>query len=716
MASTKTNILYVADLPKDVNSEDIRRLFEDYHFQYVSLNSTKSTMVWAQVFLESEEFCKKARHELNGSIIKGKPIRICNYESKGKGNYSSQSTKESLLVKNIDTRMTQKEFYQIFLKYGDINSAKIEYDDLGVSKGFGYICYYDGQSAEKAKKELNNIQFYGKCFEIVNLIPFKSNTLHSNNTVSVYNFPTEFTEDDLKKLFSKYGEVKFVSIYRSKKGSSSGSGMVTFADFDATNKCILELKENQITFPGLLPLTVKHVKGKEERAKKVAKDTSSYTLMKIQFSMLYSTGEVNNEKDLEKEIRLFIKVVLLEEYNPKEVEVDFKNFCGIVTFNTKEDFENYLKKYEDFIQVRQPTFECFPVIPVPQTNVPNNEFNNPANLQQNPNQNPNLYPGFNRQNLDKNILNKQLQPPNNQPPINNINNLPIDMNVPQGMPIPAPGMPIGFQPQLVPQRFPVPQPNIPGQPMNANEIRPNMNMPQMPFAPGVNPYMNKMNPMQFQVQNQQQMGQMGEMNNQFKRGNPRNMNKKMNGKGFKNKFYNNQRNNSGMPPQGMPNNPQMRMMNPMNQMYPNQMQNVPNMPNMPNMQNPMMNQMQYNQMMKMEQDQMNVKEKQSEEIDHRNLENLDPAQLLSQFNTNQPVQHLFNPETCNIDENEDLANEIADYIYEIAVKQHPKEASKITGMIKEMGIQKMNMLISKKEDLLELIEKGYDMIIKNSEK
>ncbi len=124
----------------------------------------------------------------------------------------------------------------------------------------------------------------------------------------------------------------------------------------------------------------------------------------------------------------------------------------------------------------------------------------------------------------------------------------------------------------------------------------------------------------------------------------------------------------------------------------------------------------FSQMMKMEQDQMNEKEKQSEEIDHRNLENLNPAQLQSQFNTNQPVQHLFNPEMCNVEENEEIANEIADSIYEIAFKQHPKEASKITGMIKEMGVHKMNMLLSKKEDLIELIEKGYDMIVKSADK
>ena len=103
-----------------------------------------------------------------------------------------------------------------------------------------------------------------------------------------------------------------------------------------------------------------------------------------------------------------------------------------------------------------------------------------------------------------------------------------------------------------------------------------------------------------------------------------------------------------------------------------------------------------------------------EDIDQRNLQNLNPSQLQSQF-TNQPVKHLFTPELFN-DDNEEIANEIADSIYEVASQRHPNEAAKITGMIKEMGIQKMNMLLSKKEDLYEMIDKAYEMINESSEK
>jgi hypothetical protein len=95
-------------------------------------------------------------------------------------------------------------------------------------------------------------------------------------------------------------------------------------------------------------------------------------------------------------------------------------------------------------------------------------------------------------------------------------------------------------------------------------------------------------------------------------------------------------------------------------------------------------------------------------IDQRNLQNLDPSQLLSQFN--QPPINVYAPNMLNSEEQEDLVNEIADSIYEIVYAKYPKEASKITGMIKEKGYEKMNMLLSKKEDLNEIIDKAYEMI------
>ena len=134
-----SNVLYVADLPNETTIDDLQKLFKDYHFHCATLNNFKHNQVWAQVYLENKE----------------------------------SNIKQSLLVKNIDSQMSQKEFYEKFLEYGDIVSGKIEYDENGISKGFGYIYYYTEESAENAKKNLSGKFFYGKALDIVNLIPGK---------------------------------------------------------------------------------------------------------------------------------------------------------------------------------------------------------------------------------------------------------------------------------------------------------------------------------------------------------------------------------------------------------------------------------------------------------------------------------------------------------------------------------------------------------------
>ena len=107
--------------------------------------------------------------------------------------------------------MTQKEFYNIFLEYGDIVSGKIDYDENGISKGFGYIYYYTEESAENAKKNLNGKLFFGKPLEIVNLIPGKKN---KSNTINLFvlNIPKDITEEKLSSIFEQFGPVSNISI------------------------------------------------------------------------------------------------------------------------------------------------------------------------------------------------------------------------------------------------------------------------------------------------------------------------------------------------------------------------------------------------------------------------------------------------------------------------------------------------------------------------
>ena len=94
-------------------------------------------------------------------------------------------------------------------------------------------------------------------------------------------------------------------------------------------------------------------------------------------------------------------------------------------------------------------------------------------------------------------------------------------------------------------------------------------------------------------------------------------------------------------------------------------------------------------------------------IAQRDLEKLNPMQLQSQFNK-PPINVYEN--MFNSNEQEEIRMEIADTIYEIVSAKYPVEASKITGMIREMEIKKMNNLMSKIDDLNSLIDQAYEML------
>ena len=720
-----SNVLYVADLPNETTNEDLQRLFQDYHFQFASLNNFKNNMTWAQVYLENKDWATRARHELNGYILKplnctnitkGKPIRICKYE--GKGTSRQTNIKQSLLIKNIDINMTQKEFYNIFLEYGDIVSGKIEYDENGISKGFGYIYYYTEESAEDAKKNLNGKSYFGKPLEIVNLIPGKKN---KSNTITLFvlNIPNDVDEEKLTQIFEQFGPVSNISV------NNRGFAYVSYNNFDSASKCLNQMKMNPISFPGLPNVVVKYASSKEERESNrnfmnnnFDSNDIIHSNLNIQFNYLYMNPEIKNDMDLDKEIRLFIKVVMLMDYSPKEVLVDFESMSGLVIFEKFHDYNLFFKKYQEFCSKQMPPFDCVPY----DMPIMNNEGQNNIYDQQNYNNRSQMYTPGNNNQMQFNPAQNNFKMMNNMRRNNNFPNMSMGM----------PGM----------------NNNMGINPNNFN----NMNNNRMPMNNGFNFMMNPMqrnnrftgNNNNFYKNNNNNNNNNNDQfannnkNNKFNNGNANNNNNHKNIIQRPNMPNNNQkfifRQNYGnlynininMHQNMLPINPilQQQMMafakqnnqkfnnngfnnnmkkqfNPSNFLHPNFMGMEQNNNDFHN-----------NNYMNNFRNDLNDRQKNDMElIDQRNLQNLNPSQLLLQFN--KPPINVYGPNMLNSKEQEDLINEIADSIYEIVSNKYPEEASKITGMIKEKGYEKMNMLLSKQEDLNEMIDKAYEMIKNN---
>ena len=704
------NILYVADLPNETTNEDLQRIFKDYHFQFASLNSFKNNATWAQVFFENKEWATKARHELNGFILKplncteitgGKPIRICKYESKGSNKQTN--IKQSLLVKNIDINMTQKEFYNEFLKYGDIVSGKIEYDENGISKGFGYIYYYTEESAEEAKKNLNGKCFFGKPLEIVNLIPGKKN---KSNTITLFvlNVPNYVTEEELGSIFGQFGPVSNISI------NQKGFAYISYNNFDNASLCLRQMKAVPYSFPGYPQLVVKFASSKEERASNrnflnTNEDGNEYnnSSLNMQFNYLFINPEIKTELDLDKEIRLFIKVVMLMDYIPKDVLVDFESMSGLVLFPNYHDYNLFLKKYEEFCSKQMPYFECLPY-EMPAAPIEENNFNN-----------NNFFPPQMNKN---NMFNQYNQQQPQTPYIQNQNNFRMMHNNIQrrnnGFPNANMGMTEDNNNMNTSNNF-----NNPNNFNNRMQMNAGFNYMNNPMQKNYK-YAGNNNNNNMQFKNNNGMGY--NKNNKFNNNKNGNNNRKTiiqrpkpNQKVIYRQNYGNSYNiNINMNQNMLPMNPliqqqMLAMVNQNKKKYNSRM----NMNNMRQQMTPMNYQNSFNNFPNKnnfnDSRNENYRNKNEPEyIDQRNLQNLNPSQLQSQFN--KPPINVYGPNMLNSKEQEDLINEIADSIYEIVCAKYPNEASKITGMIKEKGYEKMNMLLSKQEDLNEIIDKAYEMI------
>ena len=632
-----SNILFVSELPKETKEEDLESLFKNYHFLKASLNNSKMNKIWAQVILENEEWANKARQELNGFFLiprsanndksKGKPIRICKFESKySPNNNKNIDSKRNLLVTNLDTKMTQMEFYNIFIKYGDISSGKIEYDENGISKGYGYIYYYDESSAEKAKENLNNKEFYGKNIRVVNLIPGKFKKNNNNNlTIFVLNLPNNITEKEIKSIFDKYGKIVNISL------TNKGFAFINYETYKAASECLSDIKNHPISFSGLPNLIVKFATSKEEREankNSYKNNINNDDLYKMFFKLIDNGEEIRNIYDLDKKIRLFIKIIFVTEYIPAAVEVNEKIRCGIVTFNNIKHCQIFIQKFKEYCTFNRPMFNCIPY------NIIKSEikdsFINLDNYSQNikndnivnPNTGNNIgYDDLSMKNYKSNSTQNLYGSGINDN--NNYNNLALSNDV----------------------LFNNKKNN--NNPISNNSQMNNFVYPRIQSSQQLNNYKNNINFYNNIKQNKNAYININSNNNL--------------NSGTNNKMFNNFNNNS------------LNFNNYTNNTINNSINDISNIT--------------------------------------ENSNNKNNKILLKPSEFNSPVLCLYNSNNQEYENKEENIYEISDSIYQIVQEKYPNEAGKITGMIKELGFKKMNLLLSKPDDLNEIIERAYKMIM-----
>lgn len=268
--------LYVGELEPSVTEAMLFELFSSIG-QVASIRVcrdavTRRSLGYAYVNYNNTNDGERALEELNYTVIKGKPCRIM-WSQRDPG--LRKTGQGNVFIKNLDVAIDNKALHDTFAAFGNILSCKVAQDEFGNSKGYGFVHYETAEAATNAIKHVNGMLLNDKKVFVGHHIPKKDrqskwDEMKANFTnVYVKNVEADTTDEELRDLFAKYGEITSATLARDPEtGKSRSFGFVNFVDHEAASAAVEAL--NEIDFKGQ-KLYVGRAQKKHEREEELRK-------------------------------------------------------------------------------------------------------------------------------------------------------------------------------------------------------------------------------------------------------------------------------------------------------------------------------------------------------------------------------------------------------------------------------------------------------------
>ncbi|KAI5809745.1 polyadenylate-binding protein [Peziza echinospora] len=171
MKANFTNI-YVKNIDASVTDEEFRDMFEKFGaITSASLArdpDTGASRGFGFVNFTGHESASKAVEALHETDIKGQKLYVGRAQKKHEREEELRKQYEAariekaqkyqgvnLYIKNLDDEIDDDKLRSEFAPFGTITSAKVMKDEVGKSKGFGFVCFSSPDEATKAVTEMN---------------------------------------------------------------------------------------------------------------------------------------------------------------------------------------------------------------------------------------------------------------------------------------------------------------------------------------------------------------------------------------------------------------------------------------------------------------------------------------------------------------------------------------------------------------------------------
>ncbi|XP_029925232.1 paraspeckle component 1 isoform X2 [Myripristis murdjan] len=129
--------LFVGNLPSDITDEDFQKMFSKYgKANELFINRDRG---FGFIRLETRTLAEIAKAELDGTVMKNRPIRV---------RFATHAA--ALTVRNLSPVVTNELLEEAFSQFGPVERAVVVVDDRGRPTGRGFVEFANKPSARKA--------------------------------------------------------------------------------------------------------------------------------------------------------------------------------------------------------------------------------------------------------------------------------------------------------------------------------------------------------------------------------------------------------------------------------------------------------------------------------------------------------------------------------------------------------------------------------------
>jgi CUG-BP- and ETR3-like factor len=180
-----------------------------------------------------------------------------------------------LFLGQLPNFMWETELRQLFSPYGSIIEIKVLKDkETGMHKGCGFLTFGSKEEANAAIEAIHNKTTYPPAKNPIQVKIADGELEKPEFKLFVGSLPKDKVEEEVKALFSQYGEVADVNILKL-SGVSRGCCFVKYLEKEAAEAAIANLQDYKMetTMPQPTGLTVKYADNEEQKQQRKQRQT-----------------------------------------------------------------------------------------------------------------------------------------------------------------------------------------------------------------------------------------------------------------------------------------------------------------------------------------------------------------------------------------------------------------------------------------------------------